>query len=222
MAFEYAVVIPAFNAEKHISETLVSVLSQTCPPTKIIVVDDGSTDATAAVSADISPLVEVIRTPNNGAGAATTIGLSHVQTPYVATVDSDDLWLHEKVAIQSSVFIERADVDAVVCRITPFGDILQKTADEADSGWSRTSLLIKTDVFRRVGPVVDMTHGYGEMVDWFRRARVAGVRFHMIERPLAKRRIHSASMSFRADENRTRDMLELAMRAIQDRRACGD
>jgi len=171
----------------------------------------------------MSPQVTVVRTKNQGAGAATNVGVAAVETPFLTMLDSDDLWKPTKIEEQFAVLKDtQADVQAVLCRLTPFGEVTQKTADEKTSGWSRSTLLIETEVFRRVGPVVDMENGFGEMIDWFSRAKSTGVKFHMVDEPLALRRIHSGSTSFKADQGRAEDMLRIAHRAIMNRRKCGE
>jgi glycosyltransferase involved in cell wall biosynthesis len=89
-----AAVIPLYNGAEFIKEALDSVLKQTLPPAKIIVVDDGSTDAgpdivaRAAKSHDIS----LIRKVNGGQSSARNLGVAHARTPLIALLDQDDIW----------------------------------------------------------------------------------------------------------------------------------
>ena len=220
----YSVVIPAYNAEKHIAETVQSVLAQSVPPTRIIVVDDGSTDATAQIAAAISPLVFVISTPNKGSGAATSTGIAAVTTAIVATVDSDDVWHPRKMEIQLAVLQDASlGLDAVLAKMRPFGDTHLKTAPEETSGWARSSLVIWRAAFHRVGDVRDMGNGYGEMMDWFARAKGAGLKFKLLDQALVDRRIHPDSYSFRAGDGvaragQARDFLRVAMLALERKR----
>lgn len=86
-----SVIIPAFNAERYIAETLEHVLRQTLPDVEVIVVDDGSRDGTAAVVARY-PSVRYIAKPNGGVSSARNRGVAEAQGEWVAFVDSDDLW----------------------------------------------------------------------------------------------------------------------------------
>ncbi len=220
----YSVVIPAYNAEKHIAETVQSVLAQSVLPAQIIVVDDGSTDATAQIAAGISPLVWVISTANKGAGAATSTGIAAVTTAIVATLDSDDVWHPRKMEIQLAVLLDSSlGLDAVLAKLRPFGDTHIRTAPEETSGWARSSLVIWRAAFHRVGDVRDMGNGYGEMIDWFARARAAGLKFKLLDQTLADRRIHPDSYSFRAGAGmagggQARDFLRVAMLALERKR----
>lgn len=212
----YTVVIPAFNAEKYIAECLQSVLSQTTPPQQIIVVDDGSADATAQIARNSSSIIKVISTPNRGAGAATTTGVDAVQTDIVAFVDSDDVWLPKKMEIQLASLNDSALVcDAVTSRMRAFGDIHLKYINEKYSGWSRSTLAIWMDAYHRVGEVRDLGHGYGEMIDWFSRAKHAGLNIKLVDEALALRRIHSESVSFKANAGQAQDYLRAAVLAFQ-------
>jgi glycosyltransferase involved in cell wall biosynthesis len=219
---DYTVVIPAYNAAKTIVEALESVLAQTVLPQQIIVVDDGSTDGTAELAKAVSPLVTVISTPNRGSGAATTTGISMVNTAIVATLDADDVWLPAKMAVQLNMLLQgNQRPDAVLARMVPFGDTHLKTAPTEASGWTRSTLVIWVEAFLRVGAVRDMDHGYGEMVDWFARAKGEGLVFALLDDPLAKRRIHTDSYSFRAGAGQAHDYLKVARLALERKRRQG-
>ena len=92
-AIEFSVVIPLYNKEREIAETLASVMIQTHRPHEIIVVDDGSTDRSAAiVGSCASPLVRLVRQPNAGVSAARNRGAELASAPYIAFLDGDDRW----------------------------------------------------------------------------------------------------------------------------------
>ncbi|HYE37376.1 glycosyltransferase family 2 protein [Methylocaldum sp.] len=88
----FSVVIPAFNRAKEIPACLDSVLAQRWQDFEIIVVDDGSRDATAQVVKSYSNRVRLIRQENQGPGAARNAGIRAANGDYVAFLDSDDLW----------------------------------------------------------------------------------------------------------------------------------
>lgn len=85
-------VIPAYNAERTIGASIESALTQEEPPTEIVVVDDGSTDNTAAVAARY-PLVRVLRQQNRGPGPARALGTLEAKSDYIAYLDADDWFL---------------------------------------------------------------------------------------------------------------------------------
>lgn len=88
----FSVVIPTFNRAAVVGGAIDSVLSQTVPPAEIIVVDDGSTDDTAAVLERYGGAITWRRQPNAGAAAARNLGISMARGRYVAFLDSDDAW----------------------------------------------------------------------------------------------------------------------------------
>jgi len=95
-----SVVVPACNRAALIGETLRSLLAQTAPACEVIVVDDGSTDETAAVAASFGPPVRVIRRPNGGPAAARNTGLQAASGEYIHFFDSDDLAAPNKHEVQ--------------------------------------------------------------------------------------------------------------------------
>lgn len=98
-----SVVIPAYDAVSTLRATLSSVLAQTHRALEVLVVDDGSRDATAAVAAaaaERDPRVRVLRQANAGVAVARNAGLAQARGEWVATVDADDLWHPEKIARQ--------------------------------------------------------------------------------------------------------------------------
>lgn len=86
-----SVIIPTYNRSSLVGGAIQSVLDQTYPDVEIIVVDDGSTDNTATVLANI-PSIHVLHQNNKGQGAARQLGLDHCNGAYIATLDSDDFW----------------------------------------------------------------------------------------------------------------------------------
>jgi len=94
-----SVVIPAYNAERFISDTIKTVLAQTYEIFEIVVVDDGSSDRTAEVAAGF-PRTRVIRQPNSGQSAARNTGIRAASGEWIAFLDHDDLWHPRKTEIQ--------------------------------------------------------------------------------------------------------------------------
>ena len=98
-----SIIIPAYNAERFIGETLRSVLLQACQNIEIIVVDDGSKDDTAAIVgqfAERDPRITLIQQPNAGVAAARNCAIKHSRGEFVAPIDSDDLWYPHKIEKQ--------------------------------------------------------------------------------------------------------------------------
>lgn len=98
-----SVVIPAYNAAAHLPETIDSVLSQTLSSFEAIVVDDGSTDDTAAIAAAAAlrdRRVRFVRRANGGVGTARNTGIQLARGEFIAPLDADDLWAPRKLEKQ--------------------------------------------------------------------------------------------------------------------------
>jgi glycosyltransferase involved in cell wall biosynthesis len=96
-----SILIPAYNAERWIAETIRSALGQTWPNKEIIVVDDGSTDQTLRKARQFeSNEVRVVTQPNQGAAAARNTAFSLSRGDYIQWLDADDLLSPDKVAHQ--------------------------------------------------------------------------------------------------------------------------
>src|SRR5258708_1591981 len=105
-----SILIPAYNAEEWIADTLRSAVSQTWPRKEIIVVDDGSTDQTAATASRFaSNGVRVITVKNQGAAAARNHALQLSQGNYIQWLDADDLLAPDKIERQLAALGEVED-----------------------------------------------------------------------------------------------------------------
>lgn len=216
----YAVAIPAYNAAETLAEALQSVLSQTIPPTEVIVVDDGSTDETSGIARKFGGVVQVLRTENSGCGAATTRAIRATTRSIVATLDADDLWLPDKMAHQLATLQDATEPTLIFSRVRQFrhGTPDDGTGEERD-GLSRSTLVMHRAHFEQVGDIFDPPGGCGDMVDWLGRARGAGCQFKMIPQVLALRRIIATSLTYRMDDERRRGFLVAAHRALLRKRA---
>ena len=109
---EVSVIIPTYNREKFISECVQSVLAQTLPAREIIIVDDGSTDATYNILRDLGfnslstkkTFLRYFFQQNRGVSSARNLGIKEARSEYIALLDSDDLWLKSKLDRQVSAF----------------------------------------------------------------------------------------------------------------------
>jgi len=102
-----SILIPAYNAEKWIADTLRSALSQTWPRTEVIVVDSGSTDNTLGIARRFeSSVVRVVSQPNQGASAARNTAFELARGDYIQWLDADDLLAPDKIAAQMEAATE--------------------------------------------------------------------------------------------------------------------
>ncbi|MGA8810295.1 MAG: glycosyltransferase [Thermoanaerobaculia bacterium] len=112
-----SVILPVYNRQHSVARAIRSVLGQTHPPCELIVIDDGSTDGTRAVLESFASQITVIEQPHAGAYVARNRGLRHAHGELIAFIDSDDVWLPDRLASQLPL-MNRSEVGLV------FGDVV--------------------------------------------------------------------------------------------------
>ena len=168
-----SILIPAYNAEKWIAETIRSAAEQTWRRKEIIIVDDGSTDGTLQRAHSFaSPDIAILSQPNQGASAARNTAYAHCQGDYIQWLDADDLLAPDKIAKQMEVlricngnrtllsaawgrFTERPErttftPTALWCDLTPVEWLLRKM--EQNIFMQTTAWLVSRDLVEAAGP----------------------------------------------------------------------
>jgi len=230
-----SVVIPAYNAERYLGEAIESVLAQDYAPVETIVVDDGSSDATAAVASSYA--VELVRQENAGPAAARNRGFAASRGEVVAFHDADDLMTHDKLAVQVGELVADPAIGCVLAEqelLVEAGAELpfwaegtkvpavmpakpEELAGEPDV--HPMTMVVRREVFERVGGF-DEEMRAAEDFDWMLRAAEDGVEFARLPRVLLKRRVHPASLTQDAAAGRAGHFLALKKR-IERHRARG-
>lgn len=100
-----SIVIPLYNKEKEIADTLRCVMEQSSRDFEVVVVDDGSTDGSLQAVEEFArdERIRVVRRPNGGVGAARNTGVENARGEYVAFLDADDLWDRDYLSIQEGL-----------------------------------------------------------------------------------------------------------------------
>lgn len=154
-----SVVIPAFNAEKTIEETIQSVLNQTFSDFELIVVNDGSTDRTLETINQIKdPRIKIFSYPNSGCVAISrNRGFTHASGEYIAFLDADDLWKPEKIEAQVAalkVNPQAAVAYSWVDRIDDNNQFLQKGSRVNINGKVYAELLVSNFLDNGSNPLI--------------------------------------------------------------------
>lgn len=218
-----SVIVPVFNCERFLAEAVQSVLAQDYRPIEIIVIDDGSTDGSAAVASSF-PQVTLVRQENRGVAAARNAGLAAARGEVIAFIDADNIWLPGKLSREMRHFAGHPETGYTVCHLSTFvtpGDSapLWFTADRQGKSapFCPGLLAARRSVFENVGGF-DPRCRRGEDLDWFMRANEAGVHMEMFDEVLTMHRIHSSSLT--ADRAQTRrSLFEVAKLSLERRRA---
>jgi len=144
-----SVIIPTYNCASYIPDAIDSALCQTYKNIEIIVVDDGSTDNTAAVLKKYGKKITVHSQENRGLSAARNTGFKISKGQFICFLDSDDILLPEKFSLQMEAFEKNPDVDVF---ISGYIDVDEDGVKEILSGkkrWNRDGLekMLKHEVF---------------------------------------------------------------------------
>ena len=109
-----SVIIPTYNRGWILKEAIDSVLSQDFDDFELIVVDDGSTDNTLKILEDYARDIIILRQGNRGVSAARNAGIAFASGPLIAFLDSDDVWLPQKLTSQVDFF--KTNPEALICQ----------------------------------------------------------------------------------------------------------
>ena len=207
-----SVIMPAYNVAPYIAEAIESVLAQTFSDFELLIVDDGSTDGTAAIArhfAERDHRIRLLQQENRGLAAARNTALEHARASALALLDSDDLWMPRFLEAQMAVLEARPEVDIVTGNARTLGSHedgrpARPWPDPRPSPnlWTilgdELSVFIMS-VFRR--RVYDTIGGFDDMLrtnedfDFWLRAALAGFTFARNDEPLGFYRRRDDSLS---------------------------
>ena len=205
-----SVVIPVFNGEKTINETIQSVLKQTLSDLEIIVIDDGSQDRTLEIVQSIQDgRIQVFSYPNAGVSPSRNRGFSHAGAEFISFLDADDLWLPDKLESQFRALQENPQAAIAYSwtdyidesgqwlhpsdRITVQGEAYERIllGNFLESG---SNALIRREAFTKVGGFDESLVGPEEW-DLFIRIAAAGYHFVAVEKAQILYRVSATSIS---------------------------
>jgi glycosyltransferase involved in cell wall biosynthesis len=188
-------IVAVRDGAAYLAEALASIRAQSLPVLELIVVDDGSSDASAALARSFAD--QVIRQPPTGHASARNRGVRASRGELLAFLDADDLWLPGKLAAQAACLQADATLEAV------FGHCLQFYSPELDAAErarveirnplapaeNACAILIRRRAFERIGDF-DENRQAAVDLDWTLRARDLGLRRHMLAEVVYHRRVH--------------------------------
>ena len=213
------VVIPAHNAEKYIDATLESVVLQGSIVRSIIVVNDGSTDQTEDVIHAFSkkhPTSNIVylKQANQGLANARNTGIRASNAPYIALLDSDDVWLAQKLEKQLAIFHRSPpdsplkvvycgyqlinenstliDDEKLLLKPKLRGNIFSKLLNGNFVSSSGSGVLIKSEIFQEIGYFDESLNASEDWDMWIRIAKK--YHYDYVNEPLVHIRVHSRNM----------------------------
>ena len=207
------VAIPAYDGERFIAEAIESVLGQSWPRVELIVVDDGSTDGTAAaVEGYAEEDVRLIRQPNAGPAAARNAGIRAGGGEFVCYLDQDDRMTSRRIELQVGYLVAHPDAGIVLGReeveVEPGVELsywahaerLPKPGSAADAGPNRdtihppNTLLARRSAFDQLGGFSEDVL-YSDDVDFVLTANDLGIGVGMIDDVVLIHRLHGANIT---------------------------
>ena len=220
--FSVSIIIPSYNHGAYLRQCIDSVLDQTYRNIEIVVVDDGSADASIEILYGYRDRIKLICQANRGTQGARNAAIAASSGELIAILDSDDFWRPDKLAAQVALFERRPELGLVYS----FADTVNPAGERTNIGWhlgapvthplgALAQLLLGCDipaltaVFRRaciddVGPFDETLLGSGDWDLWIRIA--ARYRIACVEQALACYRIHptnTTKLLFRTKAIRT-------------------
>jgi glycosyltransferase involved in cell wall biosynthesis len=218
-------IIPAYNGEAYLSHALDSILAQTHRPLEIIVVDDGSTDATPAIATAYGPQVRYVCQANAGPAAARNLGLQEARGELIAFLDQDDVWHPDKLSRQLSRFEARPELEACVAHVSLFWVSAMRPNESRFQGhrlsrplpgYITGTLLARRATFDKVGRFNPALR-YGDAADWFLRAAEKGVVQELLPDVLLHHRVHGSNLATTGGADSRDEFLDI-LKASLDRR----
>lgn len=203
-----SVIMAAYNHSRYIDKAIASVLAQTWQDFELIVIDDGSTDATGQVVGQFGARVRYIRQENHGQGNARNRGIASTSGEYICFLDDDDLWEPEYLTTAMSAFRMHPSAAALYTGyriIDSGGQVLPEIGNRMVppdqmydalklGGWFPPLVVtVRKACLDRVGPLDEDLRGHDDWDLWLRIAR--SHTFRGISDVLARYRVHPGGFS---------------------------
>lgn len=214
-----SVIVPVYNGKAFLADAIASVRRQGYSPLEIIVVDDGSTDGTPELAANLGDAITFVTQSNNGPASARNRAIELAAGDLIAFLDADDLWPPDKLNVQLPVLRNNEQVQIVLGKTQRFwstDELLPSSgAEPRTPSWDELLLgcmLCRRDVFAQIGGF-DERLRIGEDTDWFLRARSAGIPTTNVDAVTLYYRRHAASLTAGVDHMQSTvfDVLRLAL-----------
>lgn len=220
-----SVILIVRNGERFIRQALNSIFAQSYRPIEVLVIDGHSSDTTCAIVAEF-PQARLIPQVGQGIPNAYNTGLDHAQGDYIAFLSHDDLWMPDKLAQQIAVLQADPELAFVTCHARYFREahvvvpasFKQHLLERDVPVRNMEALLARRQVFQDLGRF-DERYATAEDVDFFARAKDAGLRHQVLPEVLLQRRIHDANSSLRDAQQNSAYLLRIMRESLLRQRS---
>lgn len=239
-----SVVVCLYNAARFIADTIASVLTQSWQDFELIVLDDGSTDDSAAIVQRRfdDPRLTLARLRHRGLGATRAAGVERARAPYIAFLDHDDVWDPSKLQRQMAAAEAAPDAGLLFCDsalIDEHGRMLGAMSQRFNypcfdlaAGRAEIELLargcfiplsttlVRADLLARAGGVDVRYQSAGDYDMWLRLARISGVVY--VPEQLSSWRVHAGQLTQRHCQRTTADLRRIWAPLVRQKRYPSD
>lgn len=225
-----SVVMPAYNAEKYIGESIDSILNQTYGDFEFIIINDGSRDSTKEIILSYSDnrIVYLENEINSGIVVTLNKGLKYATGEYIARMDADDIAVAERLEKQIEFMEKNKDVGVLGTGICIFGEDVQEQARVFttnpeqlkaelifNSCIAHPTVMMRSNILKNNGLSYDLEYAGAEDYNlWWKIAKVS--RIATIPDLLVKYRIHSSQITKKKDEKYYKMMIKLMEERFSD------
>ncbi|AAK80133.1 glycosyltransferase involved in cell wall biosynthesis [Clostridium acetobutylicum] len=237
-----SVIMPVYNCEKYLEESIESILKQTYRDFEFIIVNDGSNDKSIDIinkyANDDNRIVVVSRDNNMGMVYSLNEGIDRAKGSYVARMDADDIALPERFERQIEYLNKNKDVDILACKVEAFGDVSREQKLEREHWYNvdlnnsesieslflencyiaHPSVMMKMSVLKALGGY-NLNYKRTEDYNLWLRAIAKGYKIAMLEEKLMKIRLHNDSKIHRDAEgfSSIRDIIQSRLEYVKEK-----
>ena len=221
-----SIIMPVYNGEKYVNQSLESLFKDVYRPIEVIAVDDGSSDNTAHIIGQYEN-VRYVYQVKEGVASARNKGIAVSRGAIIAFLDCDDIWQPDRLTATVSYFQQHPEIGYVLgkqmmfvepgCDVPPWvkPEWLKEPQDASNTG----VLVARRVTFDRVG-LFNMDIG-GEDTEWLVRASEAGVPMARLSEVVLHRRIHGENLSIQMLKMRKTNLMKIARESILRRQERG-
>lgn len=196
-----SVIIPVFNSERYLIESLRSVINQDYKHIEILIIDGNSTDNTKDVCKSFSE-INFYSQEGKGISDALNYGIKKSNGEFISFISSDDLWMHDKLSTQLKFMIKNPELEYTVTKASYFLEPENQIPLNFKEEFFKNdtvqnileTLMVRKTLFDKIG-FFDTSFSYGMEVEWFTRAIDYKINFAVVDKVFTRKRVHSNSIT---------------------------